>query len=363
MGSDKGRTLMEAVGPEPDYVSELLTQLLVCARIGLVPTRLVARQRSSGDLTMLFDRFGGHVPEISLQAVGLAERIADACNLLGLGQVGNCARALFGLGAKALPFPTRQARAAAAWSEDIQVDSWVRRHRPEVLREVLLVLTYGVSTLVDIASADVTVRRAPFSLEQRNQFRPVGVEVESVVDTATRLPVHTDWRRRLVPECDGLREYLIRSRAELNETVVPIDETIVSVEGPLGLDRNGSVVWRLYLPEPTKEGRPISINYRKSFWGEPKEPVTSGILSYAAKDDAPIEWLNLAVEFVGDGSLPFLCVRFVTPVASLPLLRGRYWKKKLMRRRLEAVFETLQPNSSHGLYWWFEPDEALPYSS
>lgn len=148
----------------------------------------------------------------------------------------------------------------------------------------------------------------------------------------------------------------MRAQLDAGTTVVALNGTAV-VEGPFGTDRNGSVVWRFRLPEPTTAGKPVHIDYRKEYSGKPTRPLTSQYLSLASRSEHPYERGQFVADFSRCSEKPVQAVRFVTPTGTLPHLEDRSWPIKLQGNELVADFDLFVAHHSHGIYWWFEEDQ------
>lgn len=341
-----------------DETKALAAELLICAKVGLMPGRLAYRQRTKADLPGLFALCE---PRTDLEDVArlLIERIATACTRVGANPHGDSARALFGLDAPratGLSYASRAAAAARVWQMETKPENFPRRRRPEVLAEIVAQLSDELPAPATSAP-DEEIPFLPARYERSGDWRDAATDVERVVDLNTRLGKHTDWRRTVVSQRSGLTEYLVAGRVGVSTRVVAIDDTVTDVLGPFR-SLHGRIAWRLRLPHPTRAGEPVRVNYRRELFGKPRELATSDYVSVRSQQSAT-EAVHIGVAFAGTGPMPVKIVRFITPAATLPNLQGPVWPLPI-REYVVADFDPTVPNSSHGMFWWFQPDEFMP---
>jgi hypothetical protein len=359
--SDVNQTPRRTSRPTPDSLDAMGQELLTLARTGLVPSRIIERQAAHGGLSLLLE-FASQSSERRKRAEDLISLVVEACNDLGPGGLGQSARKLYGigLGEREFPYERRHANAAESWNPDIEVSSWDRRHRREVITE----LEYKMLSLkreAEQAKLRDTLAQnyLPPLVDPRNDrpnadFERLEFRAETHIVGTERRPFFTDWKYRDIAIRGGQQYHRVFTQMEARVTIESRCD-FVEVEQELGVNRYGYQIWLIRFVDPPKRGDIYEWSIRKRFSGELPEEVDKGWLSLAVSQPKNIERGTFVVNLEEAEERPKRFARFITPKMTLPTLRGPIWPLPESDELCKTIaFEYLTPWQSHGIYWWWE---------
>jgi hypothetical protein len=359
--SDETRTPQAEPGPTTDVaLDDVGRQLFVLARVGLLPGKILDRQRSEADLGMLLDLASSSpVPREKAQA--LVTLVIKAANSLGDGPLGESVRKLYGTdrGEQGLPYRRRHASASFAWDPDIDVPSYDRRHR----RTGINALEHRILEIKrederSALQAALTQTFAPPSVlpdhDRPNlEFKRLSFSAETHILGGSQHPAFTDWRYRDIALTGQQQHFRIFTQVEAKLSIEPLDDSI-TVERSLGANRFGYQIWLIRFNDTPERGQEIEWGVRKTFSSPRLDPTDKDWLSLAASQPNCITKGDFTVNLTEADELPERFARFITPKMTLPNLRGPIWPlPQADNLRRTASFEYLTPWHSHGIYWWW----------
>ncbi len=354
------RTVPNHSGPNPDALDGMGRQLLALARTGLVTSRIIERETSK-KLGLLLG-FASESSEPRKQAEELIDLVVKACAELGPGPLGESARKYYGteLGEREFPFERRHASAACAWDSDIEVESWDRRHRREVITEVehqiLSIKQREAQSKLRAANAQsyLPPPADPREAIPNPDYERLEVRAETHIIGNERRPLFTDWHYRDFAVRGGRQYHRIYTTVEARVTIESLCD-FVEVERELGVNQYGYQIWVVRFLNPPEEGATYEWSIRKHFNDKPDVPIDRDWLALAVSNPNGIDRGTFIVNMEQAKEVPKRFARFITPKMTLPVLRGPVWDlPESNELRRTVTFEYLAPWYSHGIYWWWE---------
>jgi hypothetical protein len=332
-------------------------ELLALARAGLVASRIIERRAT---LSLLLE-FASESSERRKQAEDLISLVVEACDDLGPGCLGESARKFYGTGQgeREFPYERRHANAAEAWNPDIEVRSWDRRHRREIITELEHMMLNLKREKEQSSLRDALAQKyLPPPVDPRHDrpnsdFERLEFRAETHIIGSDRRPIFTDWTYRDIAIRGDQQYHRVFTQMEARVTIESLCD-FVEVERELGVNRFGYQIWLVRFVDPPKRGDIYEWSIRKRFTGLPQK-VEKDWLSLAVSQPRNIERGTLIVNLEEAQERPKRFARFITPKMTLPTLRGAVWplpESKELRKTV--VFEYLAPWHSHGIYWWWE---------
>jgi len=358
--SDRTRTEQAGLGSSPDVALDGLgRQLFVLARVGLLPAKILERQRASEDLAMVLELVTAPSPRDQAQA--LIDLLARAADELGDGPLGESVRRLYGTepGERGLPYQRRHAAAAYAWDADIEVASYDRRYRRlgiQALQHQLLLLRREQERQTLQATLTGVYLPPPMDPSEDRPnvaFRRLGFSAEAHILSGSRSPAYTDWRYHDIAVTGREQRFRVFTQVEAKVALEPLDDT-VTIERSLGANRFGYQVWLVRFRELPELGQEIRWGVRKHFLPPRLQATDHDWLSLAASQPGVIAEGRFTVNYDNAGEQPARFAKFITPKMTLPNLRGPVWPLPPPNEHRQTVtFELLTPWHSHGIYWWW----------
>lgn len=339
----------------PDALDETGRELSRLARVSLVASAIAGARDELSALLALASA------DPALQARALVELVEDGCVRLRQRneRFGEVATLLFGAepGYYGRPYAERLADAAEAWKEGTSGETFNRRHRAKVIRE----LTVSIKSLR--RDADAPAFR--LWLERDPAFRPLtdeddrpnlsyvrlGVRACSYLRGVDRRPSYTDWTYRDVmtrPHDGTFRLFTKEDNAWVQ--MQGLSRNVRAVRA-LGINPFGYQVWLMQLLDLPPVGEPYSWSVRKTFHRFDSTEPEPGWVALAVSQPSPIETGLFALDFTQAEAGPIEFCQFVTPKQTLPNLRGTESEVHATAGIAAAPFEQMQRDQSYGLMW------------